>query len=81
MMLLVERELAAAVGRVRASRVAGPRPPAQVHDFRGRRKQDPPAPRAERGAEIDVLGVEEEPLVEQPDALGVASATPAGRRR
>ena len=35
------------------------------------REQDPPAARADRGAEVDILGVHEIALVEQADGLGV----------
>ncbi len=54
-----------------ARRRARPGPAAQVDDLGRRREEDPPAARAERGAEVDVLGVEKEPLVEQPHRLGI----------
>ena len=50
-----------------------PRAAAQVHDLATGREEDPAAARADRGAEVDVLGVQEEPLVEQADRLGVGA--------
>jgi hypothetical protein len=67
MMLLVERHLAAAVRLVRRARRAGARAPAQVDDLGGRCEQHAAPARADGRAEVDVLGVEEVPLVEQPD--------------
>ena len=51
----------------------GARPSAQVHDLRRRREEDPAAACAQRGAEVDVLGVEEVALVEQADALRIGA--------
>ena len=63
--------MAAAVRRLGRGGVGLPGAPASVDDLGRRREQDAPAPRAERGAEVDVLGVEEEPLVQEAHRLGV----------
>ena len=70
------RRTPAGCGDRRRSIAAGARrarPAAQVDDLGGGREEHLPAARADRRAEIDVLGVEEEPLVEQADRLGVGA--------
>ena len=78
MVFLVEGELASAIRS--GGRGAG-RSAAQVLDLDVGGEQDPAATRSHRRAEIDVLGVEEEALVQQPDALRGPRAESADTRR
>ena len=79
MVLLVERQMAAPIGGVHGRRRGRARSAAQVDDLRRRREEDPCGPARGRGAEVDVLGVEEEALVEQADRLGVGAADQQAR--
>src|SRR5687768_8019101 len=73
MVLLVERQVAAAIGGVHRSRDGGAGAAAQVGDRRRRREQHAAAARADRRAEIHILGVEEVALVEQAGRFGVGA--------
>src|SRR5688572_24746748 len=73
MVLLIKRDLASAVRGVHRVRHAGAGPAAQVCDAGGGREQDLPSPAAQRRAEIDVLGVEKEPLVQEAGGICVTA--------
>src|SRR6266446_5258407 len=88
MMFLVEREPAPAVGvlccRQRRDRGSS----AYMYNLHRRRKQNPSAPGANRGAEIDVLGIYEVALVDQAHRFRIRApdqqtraADPVGRTR
>src|SRR5258706_11652500 len=73
-MFFVEGELAPAIVFPRRCRRAGGRSAPEMHHFDARDEQDFPAPRADRGTEIDVLGVHEVPLVEPSHRISVGPA-------
>src|SRR5262252_1000537 len=70
-MLLVKRNLTPSVRVVGRSWRRRRRSAAQVHDFDVRREENPPSAGADGSAEVDVLRVHEEPLVESADGVGV----------
>src|SRR6188474_1451547 len=72
MVLLVERQLTAAVMVSGGCGAGAPRPAAKVDDLGGRREVHLAAIRAYRRAEVHVLAVHEVPLIEQPRGLGMA---------
>src|SRR6188768_684929 len=74
MMLLVEGHLASPIRPVHRSRACRPRPATNVHNMRGRRKEDVPSQRAYRGAEVHILRVEKVPLVEQAGRFSVRAS-------
>src|SRR5438552_12229056 len=74
MMLLVEGEMAAAIGRPRACRRREHGAAAQVHDLDRRGEKDAASPGSNGGAEIDVLRVHEVALVEQTDRFRIRPA-------
>ena len=71
MVLLVERQVTSTIRRVRCGGNAGARPAAKMRDGGGRGEQDAPAACPDRGAQVDVLGVEEVPFVEQSSRLKI----------
>src|SRR3954470_17001805 len=73
-MLLVKRQPAPAIMLHRGRRRTGPGPSAEVYDLDIRREQNSAAARPDRGTEIDVFGVHEEPLVEAADGVGIRSS-------
>src|SRR5258706_7691165 len=74
MMLLIKRQVAPAICRAAGLRLRGARPAAQVGDL-GRGGEEDPAPQLPYGmAEIHVLRVEEETLVEEARGVGVRPA-------
>ena len=74
MVLLVKRDLAAAVRALGRRRGALDRPAAQVDHLYRRRESNPPSARPNGSAEVDVLGVHEIPLVEETDRFRVGSS-------
>src|SRR3954469_2412052 len=73
-MLFVERDPAAPIGRVGRCRGRGGGSAAQMHDLDVGREQHPAAARSHRGAEVDVLRVHEETFVEAANGLGIGAA-------
>ena len=69
MVLPVEGELAPTIGDRRTCRRALPGTAPVMHDLDGRSIKDMPPQTTHRGAEVDVLAVEKETLVEQPRRL------------
>src|SRR2546422_184460 len=65
MVLFVERQLAPPVRLVGGRRRGCGGPSAKVHDLDCRREQNATPSRTDRGAEVDVFGVHEVPLVEE----------------
>ena len=70
----VEGELALTVGRLGGGGHRRSRPAASIINFDLREKQDASATGADGRAEIHILGVEKEALVEHPDRLEVRAA-------
>src|SRR5688572_10707654 len=70
MMFFVKGDLAAAVGLVDRARGGDAGAAAQVDDLGGRREKNLPACGADRGAEVDVLGVEKKSFVEEANVFG-----------
>src|SRR5258708_37890260 len=60
MVLLIERQVTAAVGGAAGRRLGGARPAAQMRDLGGRRGKDRAAAPADRVAEVDGFGGEKE---------------------
>src|SRR5262245_46582376 len=73
MMLLVESDLALAVGRFCLAACRRNRPSATVNDCDFGRESDPSTARPDRRAKVDVLRVHEVALVQQADSLGVSA--------
>src|SRR4051812_16216640 len=71
MVLFVKRELRATVGGVRRMTDAGPRSTPQVDDAGGGLEQHRSTARADGRAQVHVLGVHEEPFVQQADGLDI----------
>ena len=73
MVLFVEGELTAAIGAFRCYRRGCPRATAQMNHLRGGTEQNASLSGANRGAEVDVFRVHEEPIVHQPDGFSICT--------
>src|SRR5580704_11390947 len=78
-MLLVKGHLAVAVRHLRGGAGGRGRSSTVVHDRDSGRESNAPAACADGGAEINVFGVHEVPLVEEPDGLCISSSNEEAR--